>query len=174
MATIRVWAFGDSGQTVYFMCTRSADRYVLDNDDDTWKINKAGCTDFKWPATENTDGGDADESEYYLEIDGDILNATSTPAAIIVSGYYDLVTDEKFSRGECWIASGAEIGIEAMRGTDGANVTVPDAAGVAAGLLGALQGADGDTLETVSDQLDALAPAATVNLEISDTDLVIE
>lgn len=60
----------------------------------------------------------------------------------------------------------------AMRGTDGANTTVPDAAGTAAalhaitdGLIGALArtGADSDTLETLSDQLDTLTSGVVLS-----------
>ncbi|HDZ38370.1 MAG TPA: hypothetical protein ENH62_08810 [Marinobacter sp.] len=51
----------------------------------------------------------------------------------------------------------AEIAVETMRGTDGVSLVIPDAAGVlAAYILSDVIGADSDTLETLSDQLDVI------------------
>ena len=112
----------DSGETVYFLLERKSDRYILDYDDNTWKANKAACTDFKWPATEDTDSGDADQSTYYAAVNGDYLNSGASSIPVLAFAYYDKVTDELASSGELWVASSAEVSVEAMRGTDSASL----------------------------------------------------
>ena len=55
---------------------------------------------------------------------------------------------------------------EAMRGTDGVSLVVPDVAGVvAAYILSDVIGADSDTLETLSDQLDVLGAGSGGTME---------
>lgn len=96
----------EAGITVYFRLVRSSDDYVFDFDDDTWKADVASCTDPKLAASENTDVGDADESEYKATLDLSAVNASPDSLSVLIQVVKDAATDELLGAMGAWIAGG--------------------------------------------------------------------
>jgi hypothetical protein len=156
MATVNIFAQGDSGETVYFLFMRESDRYVLDYDDNTFKANAAACTDFKWPATENTDAGDADESTYFLALDGSYLNSAATKVPVQVTAFYDKATDEIFSNGQIVIVSSDELHLTPAQVNTEADTALSDAGYTSARAAALTDWLDGGRLDLLLDAIKAV------------------
>ena len=98
-----------AGLTVFFYFLNALTDEVFDFNDDSWKVNLAGCVAPKLSATESGDLQDADESVYIASTDLSNMNATSASMFILVQGWDDLATDAIIGTEEMIVANGLRV-----------------------------------------------------------------
>lgn len=109
MATEPFSIVHSAGKAVFFYFLNALTDEVFDFNDNSWKVNLAGCVAPKLVATESGDLQDADESVYLASTDLSNMNATSTSMFIVVQGWDDLAVDAIIGTEEMVVANGLRV-----------------------------------------------------------------